>query len=1385
LTEFTLQDSRNGNIWSSANPAPKCACPPNSTSLPDGSGCACNDDYVRNGGTCILPAACSDQEIKLGLCTPPEEPGKNNGTPQSCTGSNPCNPATGMKYQEERVFASPTLQLTLAYNSRSTTFLPLVPYPFGKNWSFNYGMRVWVTYQDHAGVQRPDGQILEFVPPPSGDVYLSDADTPDRLERLVDAGGAIVGWKYTVAADDSVETYDAGGKLASITQRNGRTTTLTYSTSATPIAIAPKAGFLIAVTDHFGRDLGFTYDGAFRVKQMTDPAENVYKFYYDEETSVVLSGQPESLNLTSIEFPDGRKRLYHYNEQQYTSNINRPNALTGITGENGDRFGIYTYDPTSRVFSTEHAGGVNRYTFAYDESITTVTDPLNSVRIYSFSTSHGVSRNSGISGPACPYCGPASQTYDANGFLQSKTDWNGHVTTYLRQDPNGRLDLETSRTEAVGTSEERTITTLWHSTFRLPTLITEYGRTTAFQLDPVTGDVLTRTVTDTVSGRTRTWNYTYITAGRLHTVDGPRTDVSDVATYDYYPDDDSDLGRRGNLHTITNALWHVTSITSYDANGRPLVVVDPNQLATTLEYWPRGWLKSRTVGVEVTGYDYYPSGLLSKVTQPDGSYIEYAYDPARRLTEIKDNVGNKIVYTLDAMGNRTKDEIFDQSGTLRQRHERIYDTLNRLWKDIGGENPAGAITEYGYDHQGNLTKVIYPYGDVDPLGNQRDFGYDALNRLRTVTDPKEDGARGLTQYFLNPLDQLTSVTDPMYLTTGYGLDALDNLNNQSSPDTGSSASFYDDAGNLTSRTDARGKTTVSQYDALNRLTRVTYDNGTESVYTHDQGQYAIGRLTRITDPGGRITEWTYDQHGRVESRQQTLAASTLTLDYGYDSFGRLSTLTYPSGKVVTYGYDAAGRINSVLVGSQMLLTNIGYHPFGQPTTAIWRNGSVRTRSFDLDGRMSSFDVGPVTVNLGYDNASRITSRGSASFFYDNLDRLERYVPASGSARTYTYDANGNRRTFTIGPIAQDLEYTDPFVSNRLLAVTPGTPALRYQYDAAGNVTNDATRSFVYNDAGRLVQMQQGSNTTKYAYNPLGERVLKTGPFVAGGVNAYLYDEAGHLVGEYGPGTVLQETVWLYNTPIGVMHPSGALFAVHTDHLGTPRLITSAANQVRWRWDFDPFGVLPANGNPSGLGTFTYNLRFPGQFYDAESALHYNYFRDYDPQIGRYIESDPIGLAGGTNTFGYVENNPIGAIDAQGLASCIYSISTGRMTCISNVNDKPVFLAMFASGNNQGGTLCKNNPKCTSISGQGPIPQGLWIWNNDPLSTKPDGRRLQPWIGNKTIRGSFATHSCLNAFGPSTEIPFCSKGCITGDPADIQRLNKLLDSETGNVLLVVD
>jgi RHS repeat-associated protein len=110
----------------------------------------------------------------------------------------------------------------------------------------------------------------------------------------------------------------------------------------------------------------------------------------------------------------------------------------------------------------------------------------------------------------------------------------------------------------------------------------------------------------------------------------------------------------------------------------------------------------------------------------------------------------------------------------------------------------------------------------------------------------------------------------------------------------------------------------------------------------------------------------------------------------------------------------------------------------------------------------------------------------------------------------------------------------------------------------------------------------------------------------------------------------------------------ALQFVHPDHLNTPRVITNQAGQVVWRWDqTEPFGADPPNENPSGLGTFIYNLRLPGQHFDKETNLHYNYFRDYDPGIGRYVQSDPIGLPGGINTYAYANLNPLSYVDPTG------------------------------------------------------------------------------------------------------------------------------------------
>jgi RHS repeat-associated protein len=198
---------------------------------------------------------------------------------------------------------------------------------------------------------------------------------------------------------------------------------------------------------------------------------------------------------------------------------------------------------------------------------------------------------------------------------------------------------------------------------------------------------------------------------------------------------------------------------------------------------------------------------------------------------------------------------------------------------------------------------------------------------------------------------------------------------------------------------------------------------------------------------------------------------------------------------------------------------------------------------------------------------------------------------------------------------------------------------------------------------QVVQGGLGTNQVNYLYNGLGQRVSKQGPtaLVPTGTHLYTFDEAGHLIGEYdftATPRVRQETVYLGDTPVAVLTQtvagSPAVFTtavnyVYTDHIDTPRVITQASdNRMRWRWDqADPFGTSAPNQNPASIGAFTYNPRFPGQFYDVESNLHYNYFRDYDPRIGRYTQSDPIGLAGGINTYGYVGGNPVNYVDPTG------------------------------------------------------------------------------------------------------------------------------------------
>src|SRR4029077_11898103 len=299
-------------------------------------------------------------------------------------------------------------------------------------------------------------------------------------------------------------------------------------------------------------------------------------------------------------------------------------------------------------------------------------------------------------------------------------------------------------------------------------------------------------------------------------------------------------------------------------------------------------------------------GQLTKVTLPDGSFLSYSYDAAHRLTGISDSLGNRIAYTLDAMGNRTQEQVFDPANALAQTRNRVFNNLNQLFQEIGATNQT---TQYAYDNQGNRTSIDGPLaGAVDVTVN----AYDALNRLRQVTDPNN----GVTQYADTGIDQLVSVTDPRSLATTYNYDGLANLNLQVSPDTGTTTNTYDAAGNLLHHNDAKGQATTYAYDALNRVTVIGFAGGSVQAYGYDTGANGLGRLTSITELNSsqQITStlnYAYDQHGRRTSETRAVNGVAYALTYTYDAFGRLSGMTYPSGRTIAYGFDTLGRISQV------------------------------------------------------------------------------------------------------------------------------------------------------------------------------------------------------------------------------------------------------------------------------------------------------------------------------------------------------------------------------------------------------------------------------------------------------------------------------------------
>ncbi|OGH08154.1 MAG: hypothetical protein A2W22_06230 [Candidatus Levybacteria bacterium RBG_16_35_11] len=396
-------------------------------------------------------------------------------------------------------------------------------------------------------------------------------------------------------------------------------------------------------------------------------------------------------------------------------------------------------------------------------------------------------------------------------------------------------------------------------------------------------------------------------------------------------------------------------------------------------------------------------------------------------------------------------------------------------------------------------------------------------------------------------------------------------------------------------------------------------------------------------------------------------------EYAYDLNGNLSSITYPGGRKIAYTYNQLNKVISVtetyLGTTRTLASNITYLPFGDIASMTYDNGMITNRGYDSRMRLASLltqNSQLQTLNsLTYtrDNTGNIAAitdtlnpSKTKTHTYDNLYRLT-LATGQWGAITYAYDSVGNRTYETTNTGNTTYNYT---LNTNKLTLTTGEKNLTFSYDNNGNTISENTRQFIYNQNQRLTQVTDTGNVLgEYIYNGKGQRADKLIPS-QNKCTVFHYDQNGLLITESTrTGNIKAEYVYLNGSPLAKIE-SNNIYYYHDDHLGTPMLMTDSSGSIIWQGEYLPFG------EPLSItGTITNNLRFPGQYYDAETGLHQNHFRDYKTEVGRYLTPDPsltpmanhnipcllnqhLQNPQALNLFIYTANNSINFIDPLGL-----------------------------------------------------------------------------------------------------------------------------------------
>jgi RHS repeat-associated protein len=542
----------------------------------------------------------------------------------------------------------------------------------------------------------------------------------------------------------------------------------------------------------------------------------------------------------------------------------------------------------------------------------------------------------------------------------------------------------------------------------------------------------------------------------------------------------------------------------------------------------------------------------------------------------------------------------------------------------------------------------------------------ALVLAGTATSAMAQTANTKTTYTYDALDRITQITDPSGLNTTYQYDGLSNPTSTTSPDSGITARTFDAAGNVLTGTDAKGNTVTYTYDVQNRRLTASYADSTQNItYTYDEPNsvtgcttsYPIGHLTRVVE-NAVTTVLCYNAQGYVIQKSQTVNGHSDVTTYTRSPAGRLLSITHPSGNQVNYTYDADGRVSGVTAttgsGTTTLVSNVSYLPFGPVSGYTLGNGQAITRTYDANYRLTDLVSPAFTLHVARDAMGNITAVGNSpganpateTYSYDPLYRLTAITEADGSTlESVTYNQTGDRLSKTGSGLATG---TYSYNTNTHQLIATGNAARTV--DADGNTTAvsqaGSTYGFGYNARNRMALAQLNQSTiANYAYNADGDRIAKT---ANGSTERYNYDDDSQLLSEYG--ATNREYVYIDDIPVANLDTQGtttSIAYVTADQLGAPRAVTDGSGNTLWAWAYQ--GNAWGEQQPTS-SSYTYNLRFPGQYFDLETGLNYNINRYYEPPTGRYGQVDLLGNFGGQSSlYAYVNNSPINWVDPYGLA----------------------------------------------------------------------------------------------------------------------------------------